>query len=248
MAVANSDLVLLGAASRPTDDASTSGGAIAADYRPVFTQFSASAVAAVLSDGADTRVVRITGRLASGVEDTEDLTLNGTTEVVGAKTFERILEAKIQTGGASGTRTVTVRQGSGGSAIGTIPVNELGFYAMFRGSLSDTNGVQRYEKAFYKNLNGSSALLSAVVKLTADPQSKMKIGVATAKGDTGSVTNRKTAPAGVTFVDDGVAASVPTGSLGAGETIGVWVEQTLTTQGEGPFKSTFTTEVSGSTT
>lgn len=247
MAVANSDLVLLGVASRPTDDTSTSGGAIDATYRPVFTQFSASAVAAVLSDGADTRVVRITGRLASGVEDTEDLTLNGASEVVGAKTFERILEARIQTGGVSGTRTVTVRQGSGGSAIGTIPINETGFYAMFRSSLSDANGVQRYEKTFYKNTNGSSALTSAVVKLTADPQSKIKIGVATSKGDTGSVANRKTAPGSVSFVDDGVAASVPTGSLGAGETIGVWVEQTLTTQGEGPWKNSFTTEISGAT-
>src|SRR3989344_4215632 len=86
------------------------------------TAFSANAVVAVVSDGADTRQVTVVGEDASGNRQTENLTLNGTTEVVGALTFSKLYGAYAAS--LSGSRIVTIRQGSGGTTRGTIGVNK----------------------------------------------------------------------------------------------------------------------------
>src|SRR4051812_16868752 len=122
MPIAATDLLLMSSANEPTDDVSTSGGAISTTSRPELTQWSANAVAAVILDGADVRTVTITGRLPTGVIDTEVLTLNGAVEVVGAKTWERVLSAVASA--TSATRTVSLRQGSGGTVRATIAINE----------------------------------------------------------------------------------------------------------------------------
>jgi len=84
--------------------------------------FSANAVVAVVSDGADTRQVTIVGEDASGNRQTETLTLNGTTEVVGALTFSKLYGAYVAS--LSASRIVTIRQGSGGTTRGTIGINK----------------------------------------------------------------------------------------------------------------------------
>lgn len=84
--------------------------------------FGANAVVAVVSDGADTRQVTIVGEDASGNRQSEVLTLNGTTEVVGALTFSKLYGASVAS--LSGSRTVTIRQGSGGTTRGTIGINK----------------------------------------------------------------------------------------------------------------------------
>jgi len=84
--------------------------------------FSANAVVAVVSDGADTRQVTIVGENASGNRQSETLTLNGTTEVVGALTFSKLYGAYVAS--LSGSRIVTIRQGSGGTTRGTIGINK----------------------------------------------------------------------------------------------------------------------------
>jgi hypothetical protein len=84
--------------------------------------FSANAVVAVVSDGADTRQITIVGEDASGNRQQEILTLNGTTEVVGALTFSKLYGAYAAS--LSGSRIVTIRQGSGGTTRGTIGVNK----------------------------------------------------------------------------------------------------------------------------
>jgi hypothetical protein len=246
MPVAATDLVQYLSANMPTTDAATSGGAIDTAGRPEFTQLTANAVAAVVSDGADTRTVTVTGRLASGVIDNEVLTLNGTTEVVGAKTWERILTIVLS--GTSGTRTVTVKQGAGGATRATIGINETSRKGLFYDSASGASSTDRYEKTFWKNNHGTLALSSAAVKIPTggDPAARLKIALATAKGDTGSVTNRLTAPATITFVDDNVSVAVPTGALAAGETIGLWYNLTLPSN-DPPVKNTITTELSGTT-
>jgi hypothetical protein len=239
MSVTAPELILISSASIPTDDTSTAGGAASTTSRPTLDQFSANAVAAVVSDGADTRTVTITGRLASGVVDTEVLTLNGTTEVVGAKTWERVLSAVASA--TSGTRTITVRQGTGGTTRATITPNETTRHIAFQQAASSSSGAKTlYEKHFWKNTDGTTALTVAQVTLTADPAAKIKIGLAASKGDSGSVANRVTAPGGISFVDDGVAISVPTGNLGAGETIGLWVQLALLIN-DAALKSSFTT-------
>ena len=84
--------------------------------------FSANAVVAVVSDGADTRQVTIVGEDASGNRQTETLTLNGTTEVVGSLTCSKLYGAYVNS--LSGSRSVTIRQGSGGTSRGTIGINK----------------------------------------------------------------------------------------------------------------------------
>ena len=241
MPIVAADLIKYGSASRPEDDVSTSGGAIDADDRPVFTQMTANAVIAVVSDGADTRTVTVYGRLASGARDSEALVLNGAVEVIGAKTFERLL--RVVAASASGTRTVTVKQGSGGSTLGTIPINEIGFYALFIDSASESGATVRYEKVFWRNAHATLTLNSAKVTLTADPSAKIKIALATAKNDSVSVANRKTSP-GLSFSDDGVELTVPGGTLEAASAIGTWVEMSLAGD-DPPVRSTFTTRLAG---
>src|SRR5438105_1379211 len=112
MSILTAELICFDAASVPTDDASTSGGAISATSRPDLTQWAANNIAQVVSDGADVRTVTITGRLTTGVVDTEVLTLNGTTPVSGAKTWERVQSAVASA--TSGTRTISVKEAAGG--------------------------------------------------------------------------------------------------------------------------------------
>lgn len=246
MPVAATDLTTFSSANTPINDTGTSGGARSTTSRPTLSQWSANAVAAVISDGADTRTVTITGRLATGEIDTENLVLNGAAEVVGAKTWERVHSAVIDS--TSGTRTVTVRQGSGGTTRATIGINETTAHIFFQRSASEAASVERFEKMFWHNKHGTLALNAAKVTLTADPESRIRIGLASAKDDSGSATNRKTAPGGVTFSDNDVELSVPgSGNLAAGEAIGVWVEEDLLAD-DAPKRSTFTTRLAGTTT
>lgn len=243
MPIASTDLVLMSSANDPSDDTSTAGGAISTVSRPELTQWTANAVAAVISDGTDVRTVTITGRLASGVIDTEVLTLNNAVEVVGAKTWERVLSAVASA--TSATRTVLVKQGSGGATRATISVNETTRHILFRDSTSESGIAIRYSEIFSENKHATLALTSAAVKLTADPAARVRIGLAATKGSSATIANRKTAPAGITFSDDNVSLGVPTGSLGAGEEIAVWVEMNLPAS-DPPVRNSISIETSGS--
>ncbi|MGH2628627.1 MAG: hypothetical protein ACRDHY_18475 [Anaerolineales bacterium] len=244
MPIAAADLIPYLSANHPDDDTSTAGGGIDTAGRPVFTQWTANAVAAVVSDGADTRTVTVEGRSAAGAIVSEVLTLTGATEVVGATTFERVL--KITLSATDASRTVTVKQGSGGATRATIGPNETKRFAMFKRSASESAITIRFDKFFWKNTHASLTLNSAAGKLTADPDARIRMGLAASKGDTATITNRKTTPSGITFVDDNVSQTVPTGTLAAGETIGVWIEQNLPAS-DAAHKTTFTHELSGTT-
>lgn len=246
MSIVANDLVAYSVASIPTDDVSTSGGAIDATRRPVFTQFTAAALLALVSDGADTRNVTIVGRDATGAVVTETVALNGTSEVLSVNTYERIQSVNLAS--TSGTRTVTAKQGSGGSTVTTIPVNETGFHMVFQNAASAASTQVRHEKIFWKNTNGSLTLTSAQVTLTADPSAKINIGVETSTGGSTSVANRLAVPTNPTFVGIGVAQNIPSGgNLAAGATIGVWIRQSLAIN-DAAQKNSFTTQLSGSTT
>lgn len=245
MPIVDTDLLVFSPANVPEDDATTSGGARSTTSRPTLTQLSAASVVAVISDGADVRDITVTGRLPNGTVDTEVITLTGAVEAVGAKTFERLLN--VVASGTDAARTVEVREGAGGTVRATITPNETTRHIMFQQSASDAVPVARYEKQFWLNNHATIALTSSALMLTADPSAKIEMGVATAIDDAGSVADRLTAPGGVTFVDDNVSQSVPGGVLDAGEAIGVWIEQSLAAD-DTPYKSTFTTRLSGQTT
>jgi hypothetical protein len=242
MPIVATDLIAYGSANRPSDDVTTTGGAIATTDRPDITQLTANALIAVISDGADTRTVTVQGRNSAGGVVSENIVLTGAVQAVGSTTFERILTITLSASDA--TRTVTVRQGAGGATIATIGPNETTRTAFFRQSASEASIAIRYEKLFWKNNHATLTLNSAQVRLTADPDARVRMGLAPAINDTATIANRKAAPAGVTFVDDGVYQSVPGGALTAGDRIGTWLEQNLPAN-DTAHRTTFTTELSG---
>ncbi|HSR50923.1 MAG TPA: hypothetical protein VLV83_08840 [Acidobacteriota bacterium] len=243
MPIADTDLVFYGSLNRPEDDISTSGGAIDTDHRMGLTQLAASDTVEMLSDNAGdtTQNVTVTGRDAAGAVVSEQQTLNGTTVVSFTPTFERILKIVMD---ADATGTITVRRSSAGPTVATIPPGERGAFANFIKSASQSSPVTRFEKLFGRNSHGTLTLNDAEVELTADPDARIRMGLAATKDDSGSVANRVTAPGGITFVDDGVAQSVPGTTLEAGSGIGVWVEQALLAD-DPPFNSTFTLQLKG---
>lgn len=113
--------------SQPTNDALSFGFGInhADDSdggQGNMSAFSANAVAAIVSDGSDTRQVTIVGEDASGNRQTENLTLNGVTEVLGSLTYSKLYGAYVSA--LSASRTVTIKQGSGGATRGSIGTNK----------------------------------------------------------------------------------------------------------------------------
>lgn len=245
MSIDSSELVLYSSASHPSDDTSLTGGTINLNIRPEFTQFTATAIPVFKSDGADTRSVDVIYRTATGAYTTATIILDGTNEVPCPSAAERLLSAIAQT--TSGSRTISILQGSGGTVRATIPVSEKGITANFINSASEAGAVNRYEKYHWKNTHLTQTLNSAIVTLTADPVARITIGLSLAKNDTGTVANRKTAPAGVSFVDDNVDITVPTGLLAAGEFISQWTREGLLAS-DAPFKSNYVSRLLGTST
>jgi hypothetical protein len=225
MPIVASDLIAYAAANRPSDDVSTGGGAIAPTVRPIFTPLSAvDDLEAVSSSPADTGTLTIIGRDTSGLLKTLNLTMTGTTLVTNSALFERILSVTYST---TATGTITVRRSPGGAIVCILPSGEQAVSMCFKGAIAEAGAAVRYDKFFFKNVHGALTLAAAVVRLIADPAAKIRIGLAAALNDTATITNRKTAPAGVAFVDDNVDIAVPGGTLPAGSAIGVWIEQAL---------------------
>lgn len=246
MPILVTDLKFIGAASRPEDDVSTTGGNEVLTARPLDSQFAAAAVVALISDNAgDTGNVTVTGRDLGGNIVAETKALNGLTQVLTTQSYERI-EKIVQAGAAAGT--VLVKQGAGGTVRHTFAPGELSAFVFFLNSTSDPSVTKtRYDKGHITNAHATLDLQAASIKLLTDPDAKFKIAVAAALDDTVTVANRLTAPGGLTFVDDGVAQGVPGGTLPHSAEIGVWIEQTLAA-GAAAAKSTFTLEISGTTT
>lgn len=243
MPIAEADLLIYNSLNRPEDDVSTGGGAIDPDYRPEFIQLAAAdQVEALSADAGDTtQQVTVDGRDATGAFVTETKTLTGTTPVVFATTFERVLSVSMD-GDAAGV--VTIRRDGAGATVALIPVGERGVSETFIKSQSEASPTVRYDKLHWLNNHGSLTLNDAQVQGTADPADKIEWGVHTAKDDAATITNRKTAPGGVTFVDDGVQQAVPSDTLAAGEAIAVWIKQSLGAA-DAPLEDSYTNELAG---
>lgn len=248
MPVAPTDLQAWLSVNRPENDTDPSGGAIQDDLhasggvRGEFTDIAAVDNVEVLSDGADTRTVTVHGRTVDGVIANENIVLSGTSPVTSVNQYERILRVILSAKDAA--RTVTIRRATGDTFIGSMGPNVIGLRRFFYAAASAASQKDRYELVYLKNKHATLALQSAKVTLTADPASRIKIGLEASKGTAQSLGNRVTAPSSVSFVDDGVAIDVPGTTLGAGERIGVWVLQTLPSN-DPPFKNTYTLQLAG---
>lgn len=243
MAVTGSELIEYLATDHPEDDVSTVGGAVNTAGRPLDVDLASVSSLEVVSDGADTRTITLRYRDAAGVlQTTSAITLNGTTPVALGVSAERIIEATLSTTSAS--RTVVLRIAGGGATQHTFNPNETKARRKFVAAVSGAAQKVYYEKTFWANTDPTLALLSASMKLTADPAAKIKMGLAAAVGGSTTSANRLTAPSGVSFVDDNVAQSVPGTNLAAGAAIGTWWEMTLAAD-NAPIKNTFTSQLSG---
>jgi hypothetical protein len=240
-----SDLVFYNSANMPTSDSGTAGGAIDTLRRPDFTQMAANDTVRFKSSSSSdtTQTGTITGRKADGSLASETLTINGTSNVTFANTYERILKFELS---ATCVGTVTLERVTGSVLIRTVPVGERGFQAIFQQCASDPSTQQDfYEKFFIKNTNGSLALTSAVVKENADPSGVITFLLAGSLDDSATTTNRKTSPGG-SF--DSAAKNVPNSqNLSAGSAIGVWLDLTLAA-GNAALRSSWTGEIDGNTT
>lgn len=113
------------------------------------TNFSAGALVALVSDGADTRNATIVGEDGSGARQTEVVALNGAAEVLSSGTYSKVYAVYLASLDAS--RTVTVKQGSGGTTRGTIGTNKkicfLWLGKLASGSIVDAEGGNAPSKA-----------------------------------------------------------------------------------------------------
>lgn len=94
------------------DDANSQGN---------MTAWGANAVAALISDGADTRNAYIVGLDSGGNAASETVVLTGATEVLSTTVWSKVHAVNLSA--ESGTRTVLVKQGTGGTTRGTIGPN-----------------------------------------------------------------------------------------------------------------------------
>ncbi len=226
MAITSSSLIECLATNHPEDDVSTVGGAINAAGRVLDADLATASQLEVVSDGADTRTLTLRYRATNKtVQTTGAISLNGTTPVNLGITAERILEATLS--GADASRTVLLRIASAGATQHTFNPNETKARRLMALSVSGAAQKVYYEATFLKNTHSTDSLLDAEVLITADPTSKFEMGVAAAVNGSTTTTNRLTAPAGVTFVDDNVAQAVPGTNLAAGDGIKVWNKMTL---------------------
>lgn len=86
-----------------------------------------------------------------------------------------------------------------------------------------------YRKVFFKNTS-ATALTVARVWMSADEHDYITLDLESAVDDDHTSTNRVTAPADHVFAEhnsEATAHAVPTGTLGAGEAIGVWLKLTI---------------------
>ena len=241
MAITAADLVAYASASMPDDDVATSGGVIDllryVDFVPIVANDTINAV----SDAAgDTQNATIEGRDAAGAVVAETKAMTGVTPITFSTmgTVERVLSFELA---SVAIGNITVERTTGGADLKIIPIGGRGFVRMFRKSASEAGATERYEKFFWKNEHATLALDAAHVDQNADPSTKITHALDATKDASTSVADRTTTP-GFTFND--TDKTVPTGALGSGEAIGVWLNLSLLAD-NAPIKDTYTSELEG---
>lgn len=238
MAITAADLVVIGAANHAEDDVATQGGVRAQGKKIALVDITANGLMRIVSSSvSDTdQVYRFTGKDATGGDITEDLTANGTTNVDGTLTFERVNKIVRQSGAAlvgtitcsrAGVETIGTLEPVGSSKTGA-EVQEL--RKIFVGLVVPGTTDAFVEKVFYHNGHATLTLTLANTRLAdaTDPtNTDLKQGNAATLNDSASVANRLTAVP-VTVVDNQVDDLVVTGNHTAGNSIGVWIENTVT--------------------
>lgn len=243
MPIVATDLILYASANTPEDDSATTGGAIDELRRLDFTQIAADDDIEAISDNAgDTQSVELDARNLAGAIVTEVETMTGTTAVIFSTIgiIERVLKFELA---SVAVGTITVRRSVAGATVRIVPVGERGFEIFFYDSASESSSTIRYQKAFYLNDHATLTLNNAQIQITADPEAIMDFALGTAKDDSETTTNRKTAPSAVSSFDDN-QKSVPGTTLEAASRIAVWIRMQLIAD-DTPKRNTITLELTG---
>jgi hypothetical protein len=93
VSVTPNNIAFYGSANMPTADGATTGGAVSTSTRIGFTDLAATGTVNYVSDSASdmAATLSVVGRDSTGTIQTETKTLNGTTPVTGAQSFQRLL-------------------------------------------------------------------------------------------------------------------------------------------------------------
>lgn len=250
MSITAAELIVYGSANMPEANGTTSGGAIDAAVKMLFTDIAATdSVIFVSSNAADTMNITVTGRDAAGVIQAETKALNGTTPTAATtQTFERILKIVLASTAAG---TITITRNTGGATIATMEAGITSVRRLFYDAAADASGGSSrsfYEKVFVKNTNSTLTLTNAQIAENADPTGNITFDLEDAVNDNNSVADRlNTAPTGMLGSFDNSTKSVPGNAIAAGSRIGVWVKLTLAA-GTAAAKSTWTLRATGTTT
>lgn len=249
MPIVSSDIVAYGSATMAEDDVTSGiGGAIDTTTRVVFTDIDPSdTITVVSSDGGDTtQTVTVYGRAASGLLQSEEFSLNGTTPVVGSDTFERVLKIVVS---AAHTGTITVTETTGLDTIVDIESGVLTIRRPFYNVYAEESGGSLrdyYEKIFFKNNHATLTLLNATVALSADPTGNVTFVLESSlDGSDDNGDTRLVAPGGYTF-NTSTKNVANSQNHTAGTAQGIWVKLSLAA-GTAATKSYFTLTESGQT-
>lgn len=254
MALVANELIIYGSANMQEDNSSTpQGGAIDETTRLVFTDMSQTSTIDISGSLAgDSGNMTVIGRVAGGALLTEVIVLSGTTLVTTTGTFERVLKLSAPAS-HPGSITVTVNADNSGISVIESGVDTIvrPFMSVTGESAGGSSGIY-YEKAFLKNTNASSSLLTASIVETAAGDgteafgADIKFDLENVVDGVGTSTNRITAPTGVSsgvFNDE--LKNVPGTNLAASGTIGIWLQLTVP-PGTSAFNTTFSLDASGS--
>jgi hypothetical protein len=248
MAVVDTDIIVYGSANMQETDSGTQGGAIDTAVLIVFTDISPNGTTTIHStNGGDTtQTVTVTGREADGTISSDPISLNGTTPVAGSTTFERILKVVMS---ATAVGTVVVEETTGGEDLVTMTPGVTSVRRPFYDVAAEASGGAArdyYEKIFFYNSNGSSALTSATIaEIAGGAAAQIDFDLESTLDGSNTSTNRITAPGGQTFnsTTKNVANS-QSHSPTSGQ--GVWIHLALPA-GEAANNTTYTLRESGQT-
>ena len=118
MSVWPQEVIIYGSSDMPEADGSTVGGAVDLTKRIAFSDLTSSTTVDVVSSSTSDTATKIAydGRDASGIIQTETLTLTGQTKVAGTKTLQRLLYAALSGATANGP----VANPGGTAAVGDV--------------------------------------------------------------------------------------------------------------------------------
>lgn len=234
MTLTASDFIVYGSTDRPTDDSDAVGGSIDTAARPFDAELSsAQAVELLSSSSGDSRTATVVYRTTEGETFAWNPTLAGTSAVsLSTGTPEYLLSVSLSS--ASTDWSVTVRA-STGTVLHTLNPDETDAFRLFQFAYSKSTQEVRYEKVFLKNVSTDTDLSSGTVQLTSDASTQYRIGLSATKDSTDGWANRLTDP-GYSWSDSS-QITIPTTTLGAGEAIGIGVEQTLAADATAGFPS-----------